>query len=343
MAAVAVAGVASAQVTLTGKLSYGYSTSHSNKEASGSTTTNLGGAATAKDVAGFGVHDDHFTMTGSQDLSGGLSAAVSMEILSRGRGTDISGRKASLTVTGGFGSVMMGATEAGAPGVGLDGKVLEAPANTDTVKYTLSTVMEGLTLAASVGDAPGDTTGRSAGYTQTYGAGYASGALSAAYDYTAYKNNVDKDAVAGSILLKNSQTVDDYIATDVIPSGAVVLSPAAAAVKGKDTRSRFSVAYDFGVAKLGYGRQTISYVTASNKDQVQSTMGVSVSMGAITLGLATAKSQTDGSSTKTTGTDFGIKYELSKRTAVDFGRATWSTTGDSEKNKYQRIRLTHTF
>ena len=40
MAAVAVAGVASAQVTLSGKLSFGYSDSHSNKEASGTANAN---------------------------------------------------------------------------------------------------------------------------------------------------------------------------------------------------------------------------------------------------------------------------------------------------------------
>ena len=363
MAAVAVAGVASAQVTLTGKLSYGYSTNHSNKEASGTNATATGQLATpgtqaAKDVAGFGVHDGHFTMSGSEDLGGGLSAAASMEILSRGRGTEISGRNASLTVSGGFGSVMMGAIEAGngimplgqagAPGVGLDGKVLSAAANVDIVKYTLPTLMEGLTLAASVTDAPGNTAGRSAGYSQGYSAAFAIGALSASIDYTDYKNTKSTAAVTGSGSYATApQTLVTYVATDVLPSGFTVHTPAAKAANGSDKRNRMSFNYDLGVAKVGYGRQNVTYLAsaagAAVADNVQTTMGVSVPMGAITLGLATAKSQTDGVAKKTTGTDFGIKYELSKRTAVDFGRATWSTTGDSEKNKYQRIRLTHTF
>jgi predicted porin len=357
MAAVAVAGVASAQVTLTGKLSFGYSTSHSNKEASGSTTdNNMAKAPAAKDVAGFGVHDGHFTMSGSEDLGGGLSAAASMEVLSRGRDTAISGRNASLTVSGGFGSVMMGAIEAGngimplgqagAPGIGLDGKVLSGAGNVDIVKYTLPTVMEGLTLAASVTDAPGNTTGRSAGYSQGYAAAFATGALSVSYDYTDYKNTVNT-AAADGVAIKTDGTVEVFAATSPVATGYTVVVPATAAGKGSDSRSRLSLSYDFGVAKVGYGRQTVNYIAdaagAAVADNVQTTMGVSVPMGAITLGLATAKSQDDGSSTKTTGTDFGIKYELSKRTAVDFGRASWSKNTDSEKNKYQRIRLTHTF
>jgi hypothetical protein len=356
MAAVAVAGVASAQVTLTGKLSFGYSTSHSNKEASGSTTTN-GGTIAAKDVAGFGVHDGHFTMSGSEDLGGGLTAAASMEVLSRGRDTAISGRNASLTVSGGFGSVMMGAIEAGngimglgqagAPGIGLDGKVLSGAANVDIVKYTLPTLMEGLTLGVSVTDAPGNTTGRSAGYSQGYAAAYSTGALSASIDYTDYKNTKSTAAVTGVGTLVGNATPVQFAATEALPSGFTVIQAAAAAANGADKRNRMSFSYDLGVAKIGYGRQTVSYLAsaagAAVADNVQTTMGVSVPMGALTLGLATAKSQSDGSSTKTTGTDFGIKYELSKRTAVDFGRATWSKNTDSEKNKYQRIRLTHTF
>jgi predicted porin len=349
MAAVAVAGVASAQVTLSGKLSFGYSDSHTNKEGIGSDAT------AGKDVAGFGVHDGHFTMSGSEDLGGGLSAAASMEVLSRGRDTAISGRNASLTVSGGFGSVMMGAIEAGngimglgqagAPGIGLDGKVLSGAANVDIVKYTLPTLVDGLTLGVSVTDAPGNTTGRSAGYSQGYSAAFAAGALSASIDYTDYKNSAaDAAAKDGSFLASNAATtLSAWTAGTMLPSGAIAVTAPTAASKKTDSRVRMSFSYDLGVAKVGYGRQTVDYSTATNADDVQTTMGVSVPMGAITLGLATAKQQIDGAATKKTGTDFGVKYELSKRTSVDYGRATWSTNTDSEKNSYSRIRLTHTF
>jgi hypothetical protein len=350
MAAVAVAGVASAQVTLSGKLSFGYSDSYSNKEASGT-----GANAKANDVAGFGVFDGHFTMSGSEDLGGGLSASASMEVLSRGRGTDISGRNASLTVSGGFGSVMMGAIEAGngimglgqagAPGIGLDGKVLSGPANVDIVKYTLPAMIDGVTLSVSMTDAPGSSTGRSSGYSQGYAAGLSFGALSANVDYTDYKNQA-ADAVAknGNYWASGDATAATAWTQGVaLPTGAIVINAPVAATKKVDSRVRMSFSYDLGVAKVGYGRQTVDYNTASNGDNVQTTMGVSVPMGAITLGLATAKSQDDGSSTKTTGTDVGVAYALSKRTTVDFGRATWSKNTDSEKNSYSRIRLTHTF
>jgi hypothetical protein len=352
MAAVAVAGVASAQVTLSGKLSYGYSDSYTNKEGVGSDAT------AGKDVAGFGVFDGHFTMSGSEDLGGGLSATASMEVLSRGRDTAISGRNASLTVSGGFGSVMMGAIEAGngimglgqagAPGIGLDGKVLSGAGNTDIVKYTLPAMIDGVTLAVNMADAAGNTTGRSSGYTQGYSADLSFGALTANVDYTDYKNqSADAAAVSGAYYTKTVTgtlgTLTEWVHGEALPTGAVVIQNSAAAVKKTDSRVRMSFSYDLGVAKVGYGRQTVNYVTASNGDDVQTTIGVSVPMGAITLGLATAKQQVDGSSDKKTGTDFGIKYALSKRTTVDFGRASWSKNTDSEKNSYSRIRLTHTF
>ncbi len=357
MAAVAVAGVASAQVTLSGKLSFGYSDSHSNKEASGTANANgkAGGASApaAKDVAGFAVYDGHFTMSGSEDLGGGLTAAASMEVLSRGRDTAISGRNASLTVSGGFGSVMMGAIEAGngimgkgqagAPGIGLDGKVLDAAGNIDIVKFTFPTVVEGLSLAVNMADAPGSTVGRSSGYSQGYAADLSAGAAAASIDYTDYKNQAaDVAATAGAFIENDgTNTVAAYNAGDIIDG--VIVQAAKAASNAKRARTRVSASYDLGVAKIGYGRQTVNYRTAGVASNVQTTMGVSVPVGAMTFGYATARSQNEGAADKTTGTDMGVKYELSKRTAIDFARATWKKNTHSEKNSYARIRLTHTF
>jgi hypothetical protein len=77
MAAVAVAGVASAQVTITGKYAFGFT----------SDETNAGVATT-----GLGVTDGHLTFAASEDLGGGLSISASSEFVSRGRGTDIIAR-----------------------------------------------------------------------------------------------------------------------------------------------------------------------------------------------------------------------------------------------------------
>ena len=98
MAAVAVAGVASAQVSITGKYAFGFT----------SDETNAGVATT-----GLGVTDGHLTFAASEDLGGGLSISASSEFVSRGRDTLITGRNASMTVAGGFGSVMMGSVSDG--------------------------------------------------------------------------------------------------------------------------------------------------------------------------------------------------------------------------------------
>ena len=154
LAAVAVTSTAMAQVTLSGKLAYGWETA-----------SNAAGATTNK---GLKVTDGHFTLGASEDLGGGMKIASSMEMLSRGRGTDVSARNASLTVTGGFGGVTIGAIEAGngiiglggagAPTIGLDGNaatgiganlgVLSEASNVDIIAYTLP-VGYGVTLTAN--------------------------------------------------------------------------------------------------------------------------------------------------------------------------------------------------
>jgi predicted porin len=148
---VAVAGAASAQVTLSGKYAFGFV---SDKVSDQAATT------------GLQTTDGHFTLTAVEDLGGGLKAIAKAEVLSRGRGTPISGRDASLTLAGGFGTVSMGSAESGNPvnnyfgsdGRGLDGNSWTSlaggtytgatlgGADVDFVKYTTPQVMPGLTF-----------------------------------------------------------------------------------------------------------------------------------------------------------------------------------------------------
>lgn len=144
LAVVAVSGAAFAQssVSLTGKLRFAYGTA---KATNGVKTT------------GVGVTDGDWNIAAVEDLGGGLKAGANMALRLRGRdaatdaastGVGARPRDSSLFVSGGFGTVTVGAVEAGngilglvtASGptyIGLDNGVqLAAASNVDLLQYT---------------------------------------------------------------------------------------------------------------------------------------------------------------------------------------------------------------
>lgn len=315
LAVLATAGTAFAQstVTLSGKLRFAYE----------ATDVNTSGA-TAK-ANGLKVTDGDFALTAVEDLGGGLKATAFMNVQSRGRDTAISGRDAYLKLDGGFGSVLIGAVEAGngiiglggagAPVYGMDGTVIAAASNVDILKYTTPQLIPGLTLSAAVLDATASLGMESAATTQDATVlylNYGAGPLAVAADYTKWGKN-------------------------------------AAALPTADKRVRASASYDLGMAKLGFGYEvkTVDTLAAADVDTKDMLVGVSVPMGAVTLGFNYATSQTDGQ-VKVKGYDLGAKYDLSKRTYVAFhyqnvdNRAGTTINATSDNNKY-RIQLAHAF
>ena len=161
MAAVAVAGVASAQVSISGKLCFAYETATS---AANATTS------------GLGVTDGNIIFAASEDLGGGLAISTFMDMRLRGRGAasdtyvastlpDVRGRDASMTLSGGFGSITIGTVEAGngilglggagAPVYGMDNGVqLAGGSNVDILQWT-STKFNGFAVKVAHIDALG--------------------------------------------------------------------------------------------------------------------------------------------------------------------------------------------
>ena len=173
---------------------------------------------------------------------------------------------------------------------------------------------------------------------------YAVGGLSLAADHADFKKFADSTAKAGSCLKADGSGVDAIAAGAANNAGCTtgILRAATSASYGVDSRTRISVGYDLGVAKVGYGYQTKSYNTAGQKDNVQTTMGVSIPMGAITVGAVASSNKTDGATTKNTGTEYGASYALSKRTSVAIAAQSWKKTGEAS-TKATRVRLTHSF
>ena len=176
MAAVAVAGAATAQVSVTGALGFGWE----------GVSPAVGGSTT-----GIKVTDGNVKFSASEDLGGGMSVLTAMDIQSRGRDTTIAGRDASITLVTGFGGFTLGAVDAsngivglggaGAPVIGMDGSVLSGGTKVDIAKYSLP-LGNGIGISVARTDAANGLKGTNAG--NTYGATYSMNAISAAFDYT---------------------------------------------------------------------------------------------------------------------------------------------------------------
>jgi hypothetical protein len=339
LAVLATAGTAFAQtVTLSGKLAFAYESKSSYSVAGKTiasavpaTTTALAKAAVLADVAvgttdtnGLTVTDGNFTLTAVEDLGAGMKITAKMEVLSRGRDTTISGRDASLTLAGGFGSVLIGAIEAGngilglggagAPGMyGLDGSaVLAAAGNVDILRY-YTPAMSGFTGYVSLIDATASlgmgTTEGTQDVTQI-GVTYAGGPIAAAADYSSYGLN--------------------------------------AVLSGADNRLRVSGSYDLGVAKLGLGYEKRAY-TIPTSGQTDLLVGVAVPMGATTFGVNYARRTGDAATfaQAATGYDLAVKYDLSKRTYMAFAyqNVTSNAAAGAAQDtlKKYRVQLMHAF
>lgn len=319
LAALAVVGAASAQstVTLSGKLGFAYKTAESN------------GAVQTK-ANGLGVTDGDFVLKATEDLGGGLKATASMAVQSRGRDTDIKGRDASLTVAGGFGSVMVGAIELGngiiglggadAPTMGMDGEtgygsslsraILSDVMNMDVLMYT-SPSFSGFTVAAAVLDAGKAYGMESTATTQDgtlVGLNYAAGPLAVALDYTNFGLN-----------------------------GVLATTP------GLDNRTRLSASYDLGVVKLGAGYEFIKTTAAADNGEKQYLLGVSAPVGAaLTVGANYARNTKDADNT-ISGYELGANYALSKRTGVQVAYQSLQEDTVANRATAFRVRLLHSF
>jgi predicted porin len=306
LAVLAASGASFAQssVTLSGKLAFGYQ-----KNAAGLTAA--------------GVTDGDLKVTATEDLGGGLKATAAAEFGNRGRDNANSARDASITVSGDFGSLMVGAIEAGngiigngmggAPvslNTGFDGLVLSGASNVDIIKLNLPT-FSGFTPSVSYTDGTSTATGSTGATSTGFGVTYAAGPLSANADITNFNNGTG----------------------------------------GVDSRTRVAAAYDLGVVKLGAGYQTVKYTdNATNK---QTVFGFSAPVGALKVGASYATNNQAYGSAVTTAT-YGAKsawvyaadYSLSKRTALNVSLSSTPKVGTSTASiteSQYRVRLLHAF
>lgn len=287
-------GAMAQNVTLSGKFAVGYGKA-------------IGGASN------FHVTDGDVRFSASEDLGGGMKASTSMEVRVRGRGagagqdTTIDSRNATVSLSGGFGSITLGAVEAsngivglgfaGAPvalATGYDGRILSGGANVDWAAYRTPALLPGLTAKLERFDSAGAPGNNRLLAGNVLGADYSAGAMSISVDYTDF--NSDR------------------------------------------TRVRASGSYNLGVAVLGVGYEdNRGGAAVGGPAGTQTAFGVTVPLGAVSAGLIFAKSEENN----TQGWGVGMNYSLSKRTTfnVSYGD---QTRGVADGAQY-RMRLLHTF
>ena len=304
MAAVAVAGAASAQVTITGGIAYGWQSS-----------TEVVDADSRAERAGFGVDTSSVTFAASEDLGGGMSVSGSMTIGGINRSSAITGENHAMTFNAGSmgsfsfqnvesGSGIRGIGSAGAPVNNMEGEILGAAANINVAKYTLPAMIDGVALsvnhvsgntAMGMGDSNGDATSNG------IAVDYAAGALTAKVDYTIYQVNA----------------------------------------AGYTSKIRVAASYDMGMATVGFGSESNAAADAADADKY-TIIGLSAPVGSnMTVGVVRVTREI-GTAASLAGTSYGLKYNLSKRTNLSASVSNWdaSSTVRSDKTK---VILSHAF
>jgi hypothetical protein len=302
LAVLAASGASFAQssVTLSGDVGFAFQT----------------GLTAAAKAAGFDQSTGNVKLTISEDLGGGLKATAATQFDVRGRTTN-NAEDTTLTLSGGFGTVMIGTIEAGNGIIGRawagapisltngydNGVLLGGVANADLFAYS-TPAMNGFVASVKRLDSVGlsDTAGVNGSLqANVLEASYSAGPLNAGIDYTKYEGS------------------------------------------NTNSRVRMSANYDLGVAVLGFGSEK-----TKNAERM-TTMGVKFPMGALTLGAVYAQRGDQK------GTAIGANYALSKRTSLNFSQGTInstayttynadavSTTDYAQRSQY-RLNLVHAF
>ena len=302
----AAAGGAFAQSTITGDIAYGFSSATVNQ----ATTSGWGMEAadlyfnTSEDIEGVGKVAALLTL--SSDGGRGSSAYAGDNRITL---TTMSGSKWVMESAKGASYLAAGLASAGsAYETDLSGKLLSSRTYNDAISLTVP-LMDGLAakiehaeadnvVTIGTGSSQAASTSEALQRMNTLSLTYTSGPLSANAGYRAYDN-----------VTANSPT-------------------------SANTKNRFAVAYDMGVAKIGVGMDQSNYAYGNTK--TSSALGLTVPLGKLNIGGQFAQVATSGNSAAAsnytrTGSIFGGQYNLSKRTyavaqyySYDAGNTTYS-------------------
>jgi predicted porin len=326
--AAAVAGAlavpAMAQVTVSGRLdAAAYNMAETKTTATNATTetTTIGDSP---------MSSSRLIFKANEDLGGGLKAAMNVETgMSRTASTSIGDRQFNLSLSGGFGSVLVGRTDSMVKSVydafdvagsnNMVGSVdsLDAATNATTtrdvtVRYT-TPAMSGVSVSVGLMENTNETTGAVTAETNTgaeIGLKVSMGPLAAALAYRDVEN-----------------------------------TSATASADFKDMG--LGASYDLGAAKL-----TLQYFDTENKNKLTNAkteeqftaVGVLVPLGAVSVyaSYVDGESKTGATKRDREGYQIGAKYALSKRTYAYLAYGDEESKGSTEKTQ-TAIGVVHSF
>jgi len=295
LAALAVVGAASAQVTLTGTVSMGYQ-------------KNMLGAS------GIALTDDSFIFSAKDDLGGGTTLTLSTGFDAGGRtqngGGAFGSENTSLTVAGSFGSIKLMSYESDGP-------------------FTAVSSLAGASLPQGVFD----TNAVGLGKRYRNGVSYAAPAMNGAtiaLTYVTLAGQYTNAAYTGTSTAGDITNLSSN--SKIVPAVTYVKGPLKvyaedaffnADYPGAPSASQPTVyaTYDFGAAKVG------AAWTKSSVGDPQYALGVNVPMGALTFGLATYTWKNSAAAGDATWTEGSVDYALSKRTSLKLSMAQTNDAG----------------
>jgi predicted porin len=328
LAAVVAAGGAFAQstVSLTGGVSFAFQ----------SVPSAVG------NISGLAVTDGSLYVNATEDLGGGMKAAAFMNFdngpAQFNDPTGFNRRAMGLSLMGGFGRVSFANTRSSdliasawiSPSNlsnGFYDNGIQGRAPIDALTYTtpsFSGFTASLAYVESGGVALVAGAQANVGYSTVNGNGDGSGKYTTTTSVLGlqYANG----PLAGALAFKTSSYNNDY--------------PVPAAAIARSTNAEGVISYDFGVAKvaLGFDTATAGVVASSFNDATSWALGLSVPIGAVTVGADWVQRDNQNAY------QVGMKYDLSKRTNVNlsFGRSTVLSNALVDGSQY-RLSLNHAF
>jgi hypothetical protein len=311
----AVSGTAFAQstVALSGTFGAAYQSYYGN--ATGTT------AATTASKGISPVTDASIKATIVEDLGGGLKATAAGQFaMNNSRGGALTKEDSSVSLAGGFGTVAFNSTRGSDTAISANVfaswlprvsfyDTVSSRASIDVLGYTTPDVMPGLKFGLSQAEAT-------------------EGALTSVLKV----NIISANYANGPLALAFAQKATTGLTAAELTAGA------------KKNNTELAATYDLGVAKVGLGYDSSTTKgTGAYSDKNMMSYGVSIPMGAITVGVNGAKRGDNKFY------DAGVNYDLSKRTSLraQFGKNTGTsdiiTTPSSYEGKQYRVGVLHTF
>jgi hypothetical protein len=316
LAAVAVTGGAFAQATMTGAIAFGY---QSDTSSAGALSSGMGmddaeiNFAVAEDIEGVGKLSAGlgFGSGGNADAATGNDSTIKL--------TTASGASITMGTTKGASYLTQGLASAGtAYQWNLSGRLFGARTKNDSVSVKFP-VMEGTSVSFAHAE---DKNTSSADYWT--GTGAAGSGTDQRY------NTLSLDYAAGALAVNvGYRSYDNGIASSE---------------SSKNNRNRASASYDLGVAKIGGGYESTSYMYGNTATDTLVSVNVPLS-SALNVGAQFGQTSTSGGTTNESqsGNLLVANYTLSKRTYLVGNYYSYSVSGGTQNASGYGLFLYNTF